>query len=212
MLWPGSPLLLSSSVDVVRVAQLSQLTGIIAAAVLLLPASPRGHGQRASPRCNGRGVAPSLSLHRCRCGRRLAVAGGGIVASACGLKQPAGWSSYAKLAITGRGKHRSYCTTLVYDNGSGTSKWPATRRRQTHAGTLSMMGRPQQHYGMARQVEHDNNNEDEDDIGPRRQRPTATAAYNDNGLPTAHHDNGRQRQRSTMTLTTTTAGGDTERR
>ncbi|KAH9167730.1 hypothetical protein EDB89DRAFT_1908388 [Lactarius sanguifluus] len=133
---PGSPLLLSSSVDVVHVAQLSQSTGVIAAAVLLLPASPRGRGQRASPRCNGWGVAPSLSSHRCHRGCRLAVAGGGIVASARGLKQPVGRSSYAKLAITGRGKHRSYWSntttttktkmTLVHNDNDPQRQWLTT--------------------------------------------------------------------------------------
>ncbi|KAH9165808.1 hypothetical protein EDB89DRAFT_1911096 [Lactarius sanguifluus] len=125
------------------------------------------------------------------------------VTSARGLAQPAGRSAFAKLAITGRGKlgvirelltlhhelliinqpyHHDYDLGMRLDNDNG---WPAIRRQQTPAGTPSTVGRPRprRHYGksaMARQVEHDN--DDEDDNGPRRQWPTTTTAYDSNGL------------------------------
>ncbi|KAH9162683.1 hypothetical protein EDB89DRAFT_1913131, partial [Lactarius sanguifluus] len=125
------------------------------------------------------------------------------VTSARGLAQPAGRSAFAKLAITGRGKlgvirelltlhhelliinqpyHHDYDLGMCLDDDNG---WPAIRRQQTPAGTPSTVGRPRprRHYGesaMARQVEHDN--DDEDDNGPRRQWPTTTTAYDSNGL------------------------------
>ncbi|KAH9171155.1 hypothetical protein EDB89DRAFT_1907168 [Lactarius sanguifluus] len=125
------------------------------------------------------------------------------VTSARGLAQPAGRSAFAKLAITGRGKlgvirelltlhhklliinqpyHHDYDLGMRLDDDNG---WPAIRRQQTPTGTPSTVGRPRprRHYGesaMARQVEHDNDNEDNN--GPRRQQPTTTTAYNSNGL------------------------------
>ncbi|KAH9170476.1 hypothetical protein EDB89DRAFT_1907723 [Lactarius sanguifluus] len=125
------------------------------------------------------------------------------VTSARGLAQPAGQSAFAKLAITGRGKLGVICELLTlhhelliinqpyhhdYDLGmrlDDDNGWPAIRQQQTPAGTPSTVGRPRprRHYGesaMARQVEHDN--DDEDDNGPRRQWPTMTTAYDSNGL------------------------------
>ncbi|KAH9168349.1 hypothetical protein EDB89DRAFT_1909328 [Lactarius sanguifluus] len=156
------------------------------------------------------------------------------VTSARGLAQPAGRSAFAKLAITGRGKlgvirelltlhhelliinqpyHHDYDLGMRLDNDNG---WPAIRQQQTPAGTPSTVGRPRprRHYSksaMARQVEHDN--EDEDDNGPRRQWPTTTTAYDSNGLrrqrPTTvvcddtDNDNGSSGDTATMPSTRT---------
>ncbi|KAH9162260.1 hypothetical protein EDB89DRAFT_1913363 [Lactarius sanguifluus] len=201
LLWSTgvAPSLSSSSPHLPKVS-------IVAAAVLLVLASPR---RLASilPWSTGIDLA-MVDWHRSchgrlasfrRCRHIVVVADADLLL----LVVPAGRSAFAKLAITGRGKlgvirelltlhhelliinqpyHHDYDLGMRLDDDNG---WPAIRRQQTPAGTPSTVGRPRprRHYGesaMARQVEHDN--DDEDDNGPRRQWPTTTTAYDSNGL------------------------------